>query len=286
MTTLDVLKKRILALPYPENYYRGIRLPEDFELPNEILLFCHRHCAQTLSPTAHYRYTLIFPLGEMVYYVGPKKYSMREGDVLFIPPYSLRLMAPNSSVQQRFFITFQLQHEQSYTPTGDKLCSLNDAGKKILYRILEHYRSGSGIELAMALYEFLHMLIPDDEGRNAADKSGLSREIAKALEFINDNLHHQLEIKQIASKIFMSTSNTAQRFRREVGMPIHQYILHQRLEFACYYLRETKMRLDEIAKQCSFESPSSFSHFFKSKTGKSPMAWRNANRQKVMNEES
>lgn len=271
MTAREALKNQIRALPHPKNYYRGLCVTEGFELPDEILLFYHTSCVST--PNAHYRYTLVFPLSEMTYYVDQNKYFLHEGDILFIPPYSLRFMAPKSAEYKRFLITFQLENRQPYLPDSG-LYRWNDEVERHLARILESYNTGNGIALAVTLCELLQILVPDTQGQHVTEKHGLSGEIAKSLEFINDNLHTPLDIKQIASKVNMSVSNIALRFKREVGMPIHQYILHQRLEFARYYLRETQMRLDEIAQRCSFETASSFSHFFKSGTGMSPLAWR------------
>lgn len=277
MTAADALKKRFRALPKPGNYYRGVRLPENFELPDEILLFYHRSCTPPLGPTAHCRYTLVFPLAEMTYYVDQNQYLLHEGDILFIPPYSLRFMAPKSPGYQRFFITFQLKRRQPYLPEGC-LCRWNGRVGALLEKILTGYEAGDGIGLAVTLYELLRSLVPDSPSRPVTDRHGLSGEIAESLEFINDNLHRRLGIRQIASRVNMSASNIALRFRGEVGMPIHQYILHQRLESARHYLRETKMRLDEIAQRCGFGSVSSFSHFFKAKTGSAPLAWRKTDR--------
>ena len=277
MTIYDTLGERFRTLPPPKNYYRGVRLPDGFELPDEILLFYHDFCAP--APNAHNRYTVVFPLAEMTYYVDQKRYFLREGDILFIRPYSLRFMTPGSAGYRRLFITFQLKEEQPYLPESNP-CRLREGSELLLRRILDCYETGDGIALAMALYELLRTLTPDTGGRHVTDKQVISGRIAETLEFINDNPHRRLDIRQIAKKVNMSASNIALRFRAEVGMPIHKYILHQRLEFARYYLRETGMRLDEIAQHCGFGSASSFSHFFKSGTGMSPLAWRKLNRKK------
>ena len=272
MEIFDSLKSRFRELPEPENLYKGLRLPENFELPNEILLFYHDFCAP--APNAHSRYTLVFPLAEMIYYVDQEKYVLRQGDILCIRPYSLRFLAPESAGYQRFFITFQLKNEQRYLP-DKRLFRMSGAEENILRNVLEYYEKGNGPALSVSLYGFLTALIPAETAQTQCG-DGMSREIAAALEFINENIFRSIDNAQIAGKVNMSTGNMARRFRNEVGMPVHKYILHQRLEFARYYLRKTGMHLDEIARRCGFESASGFTHFFKKKNGMPPLAYRKA----------
>ena len=59
----ELIKSRICELEEPENLYEGVRLPPSFALPDNILLFYHDFCAP--APTAHRRYTLVFPLASM-----------------------------------------------------------------------------------------------------------------------------------------------------------------------------------------------------------------------------
>lgn len=270
MTVSDSLKARFRKVPEPENLYRGLRLPEGFELPDEILLFYHDFCAA--SPNAHSRYTVVFPLADMSYFVDKEKYSLHEGDILFIRPYSLRFLSPESSGYQRFFITFQLKKDQNYLPKKTLLRWTGPVGT-LLRKMLGSYAEGKGTRLAAELYELLSVLTPAEDGR-AENTPEMSMGIARALEFINENLHKPIDNRQIAKRAGMSVSNMARCFRNEIGMPVYKYILRQRLEFARYYLEKTGMPVDEIAAKCGFESPSGFCHFFKAKTGFPPLTYR------------
>ena len=267
-TGLNLFKKQVRALPKPANLFEGLRLPEGFELPDEILLFHHNFCVA--SPNAHRRYTLVFPLGDMRYCVDEREYDISEGNVLLIRPFQMRFMLPESAGYERFFITFQLQNEQAYLPEGE-LFKMTGSSLDCLQRIPEAFSGGHATELALMLYELLTSLAP---GRQDNAPPRLSREIALAVEYINNNLHTVIENRNIAARISMSPTNMCRRFRHEMGVSVHDYIARQRLEFACYYLQKTRMRVEEIAARCGFGSVSSFSHFFKSAAGTSPMQYR------------
>ncbi len=264
----DVIKSRICELQEPENLYDGLRLPEFFALPDNILLFYHDFCAP--APVAHHRYTLVFPLAPMHYYVNEEEFDLDEGDLLFIPPCARRFLAPQSAGYQRFFITFELPCEQSYLPRTF-FNRLSGETVRIMDEIFDLYSGKDPAGLALALYRFLTRLSP---GQLPRIKPRMSKEIAAAAAFINDNLHLPLENRAIAAKVNMSPGNLARRFRKETGMALHEYISSQRLEFARCYLQKTCMSVEEIARCCGFLSGSSFSRFFTLRTGQSPLAYR------------
>ena len=76
---LEQLYAETHLLPEPENLYEGLRLPEDFELPDNILLFfCVAGTALMLIAACraierkipHIRYAALFAaIGLFVYYV-------------------------------------------------------------------------------------------------------------------------------------------------------------------------------------------------------------------------
>ena len=265
---IECLLSCVRDLPEPANLYEGVRLPENFALPDEILLFYHDYCAP--APNAHCRYTLVFPLAEMHYYADEREFDLAPGDVLLIRPFSLRFLSPDSAGYQRLFITFQLPAPQAYLPEKMRF-RLTGETLPYLRTMRTNYPDGDPGKLALALFGFLTHLEP---GGPARETRRTSRQVARAVEYINDHIHVPLENRAIAERVSMSPSNLSRRFRREMGISVHDYIGRQRLEFARYYLAKTLMPMDEIARRCGFLSNSSFSHFFKQRTGLSPLAFR------------
>ena len=265
---IDFLKTCAKELPEPEDLFQGMRLPAHFELPDDILLFYHDFCAP--APNAHCRYTLVFPLAAMHYFVDEEEYDLAEGDLLLIRPYALRFLSPRSAGYQRFFITFRLNEPQSYLPENC-LNRLSPAASACLKEMVARYDAGDASGLSLALYGFLTHLSP---GPRSKAERGLSPAIARSVSFINENFHRDLDVGALAARVNMSVSNFARKFRRETGGSVHACIAGQRLEFARYYLCRTRMSMDEIARRCGFQSGSSFSHFFKTRTGLSPLTFR------------
>ncbi len=253
-------------LPEPDNLYAGQRLPDNFELPDNILLFYHDFCAP--APNAHHRYTLVFPFADMQYYVDQIQYDLHGGKILLLRPYQLRFLSPNSAGYQRFFITFTLKNGQSYLPESC-VCEPDESSFRYLEQILHETDPQ---ELAIALYHFLASLSQSSHAESTSKK--MSPQIANAIRFIHENLNHPLNNQSIANAVNMSESNLRRRFRQETGLSLKSYVNKQRLDIASYYLKETLMRVEEIAALCGFSSLFSFSHFFKFATGCSPAQFR------------
>jgi AraC-like DNA-binding protein len=78
----------------------------------------------------------------------------------------------------------------------------------------------------------------------------------------------------LARAVNSSPFHLARVFRREVGMPIHQYLIRMRLALALELLAETSVSLSAIALGIGFASHSHFTTVFRRAFGTSPSAFR------------
>ena len=266
---LDKLFAASCRLPEPANLYEGVSLPDDFELPDNLLLFFHDFCAA--APNAHHRYTLVFPFAEMRYYVDQLQYDLKPGQMLLLRPYQLRFLSPESAGYQRFFITITLRKPQPYLPKTT-VCELHEACYALLKQMLDFYAKKSPSDLAILLF---HLLRDLSESTTFAASRKMSPEIAEAIRFISENLQNPFNNKDVALHLNMSESNLRRRFRDEIGQTMKNYIAKQRLKLAQHCLRKTQMRIEEVAKFCGYSSLFAFSHCFKHQMGISPIQFRN-----------
>src|SRR5574344_2361053 len=102
---LNLLYRKASALPEPENLFAGRRLPEEFRLPDNILVFFHDFINP--MPNAHGRWTIVLPFDAMIYFLERSRVMLNPGDLLLIPPHTMRYLYPKSSGYRRLFITYE-----------------------------------------------------------------------------------------------------------------------------------------------------------------------------------
>ncbi|MBD2847593.1 response regulator [Paenibacillus sp. IB182496] len=99
-------------------------------------------------------------------------------------------------------------------------------------------------------------------------------EIARAVAFIRANLSRELTLDTIAGEVGLSASHLSHLFKREIGSPVIDYVLEQRIEQAKVYIAEGKYRNYELAEKVGFRYYSHFSTMFKKMVGCSPSDYK------------
>lgn len=117
-------------------------------------------------------------------------------------------------------------------------------------------------------YSTSRQLINDVIGELPKDK------LRRAIEFINDNLEHNIALAQIAATVELSPYHFCRLFKQSTGLAPHQYVLEQRIERAKTLLSKTALPLVEIAYSLGFSSQSHFTALFRKFTARTPNAYR------------
>ncbi|MDQ2890333.1 MAG: AraC family transcriptional regulator [Gemmatimonadota bacterium] len=81
-------------------------------------------------------------------------------------------------------------------------------------------------------------------------------------------------LHDLATYIGISPFYLARTFRREAGLPIHQYLLRLRLGTALERMSDPSVRLSAIALDAGFSSPSHFTSAFRRAFGVAPTEWK------------
>lgn len=93
--------------------------------------------------------------------------------------------------------------------------------------------------------------------------------------WILDNLEKKLDIKQLASKVSMSSRNFSRVFAKEVGITPIQYVKLLRIEVAKQRLEQGFEKIETIASACGFGSATSLRRALKKQEKISPSILRN-----------
>ena len=113
---------------------------------------------------------------------------------------------------------------------------------------------------------------------NSAEAREMETLIRRARLHILKNSKQTINFQALARDLGISYSAFRHRFKQITGLPPGQYQIHIRLNQARRLLRNSPLSITDISEQLGFESIYYFSRLFKKKTGHSPLAFRNSNR--------
>ena len=112
------------------------------------------------------------------------------------------------------------------------------------------------------------------------DKSGtaklphVSEEILDTVRYMNRHLNQQIDIDELASRIYLSHTGLIWKFKRELGTTPSQYLILLRLRYAKQLLLHHSYSITEIAEMCGYTNPYYFTNAFRRYSGMSPTEFR------------
>jgi transcriptional regulator GlxA family with amidase domain len=96
------------------------------------------------------------------------------------------------------------------------------------------------------------------------------------LRWMEENVHRELTLDDLAARATMSTRTLNRRFREQTGTTPLRWLKRSRIRRAQYLLETTDHSVERIALQVGFGSPTSFRDRFKRLVGTNPNAYRRA----------
>jgi AraC-like DNA-binding protein len=135
-----------------------------------------------------------------------------------------------------------------------------------------------------APFRFLDCLSPGEQMKKDTSRhqsSGNSAEsvrIWKARNFIHAHSNEELSLGKVARAANTSPNYFSEKFKEATGTTFVSYVARARFEKAAALLRESDLRVSEIAFATGFQSLSQFNRVFKKSSGKSPTEYRAAAR--------
>ena len=99
-------------------------------------------------------------------------------------------------------------------------------------------------------------------------------EIWKARKFVEEHSDEELSLAKVAKAVGISGNHLSEKFKQVTGVNFVDYVARTRFEKACDLLRNSNLRISEIAFAVGFQSLSQFNRVFKKRSGKSPTEYR------------
>ncbi|WP_171056355.1 helix-turn-helix domain-containing protein [Paenibacillus sinopodophylli] len=101
-----------------------------------------------------------------------------------------------------------------------------------------------------------------------------SRVVTACQRFIYNHIYEELTVAQLAEKMHLNANYLSQLFKKETGLPIHAYILQEKVEEAKKLLLSSELTLSEIWARLHFYDQSHFTKTFKKHAGVTPKKYR------------
>ena len=127
---------------------------------------------------------------------------------------------------------------------------------------------------AVARYE-AGMLLQFIKLTQKSKGGGYTRNIRKALHYIDSNLDKRLRLKDVAAYANVHPNYLSRRFTLETGGTLSNYIINRKIREAAYFVRHAEYSVAEIANLYGFSSQSHFITSFKKIMGVPPGQYRN-----------
>ena len=110
---------------------------------------------------------------------------------------------------------------------------------------------------------------------SASHHDGYSqRYIARIKQYILDNLSYNINLNDLATEINRNPSYISYIFIHETGQNLFDFITQERMKRAKHLLKNTDLKILDVARECGYEDQSYFSQVFKKYTGSTAGSFR------------
>lgn len=105
-------------------------------------------------------------------------------------------------------------------------------------------------------------------------KTNAKGDIIKIKSYIEQHYHEEISLKSIAARFYMNPVYLGQLFKKTFGIYFNDFLLQLRIDHAKRLLRQTEMKVYEIARSVGFDNSDYFVCKFEKVEGKTPTAYR------------
>jgi len=114
------------------------------------------------------------------------------------------------------------------------------------------------------------------ESRDSQIKDNVQNVIAKTQEYILSNYHKDLSMEEVAERADLSISHFCLLFKQVTGYTFLEYLTECRIEKAKYILKNSQVKVYQVAPMVGYQDPRYFTQVFKKVTGMTPTEYREA----------
>ena len=218
--------------------------------------------------------------GECTVVTSGKQYTATEGQLVFIDCYQSHEYYSSTGwkclwihfdgvLSREYYSTITassgpvISLPRPYAIEGDmkKILNIFTENQIVKEALISGYITGILTELLVSISEV-----------NAV--SGNSNIIDSVTSYINEHPSEDLSLTRLASLANLSPYYFARIFKKETGKTPHEYVMSSRINSAKFYLKTSRVSIEDIGLSLGFPTSSSFCSSFRKHLGISPLKYR------------
>lgn len=275
---MNSVVEKACKLISPKNYFKGMSPPFS-TLPKEILFFSKRKKDMVPQITFHHRYLVIVSLsgrGDVV--IDQYHHRIDEGKCILVHPFQCHNYILNEVEGRWLFIGFEADGNMAYLQLKNKVLKLEEKNIVLLDEMLsiclQRSMKQKQEDLPIFLQLFLNgitRLIPDEVHSVSIEKNQI---IFNVIRYVEEHICQRILIQDIAEYVHLSESHLRKFIRDSLGTSLGYLIRKTKINKACGLLQQSDMKIQEVSRQCGYDSRYTFSRAFKEMIGVSPKIYR------------
>lgn len=275
----------------------------DFHYPDESFYLSYREVFGNFTMKVnhfHNQYELYYLLaGERYYFIKDRVFRIQPGNLVMINAHDLhKTTDANTQNHIRILINFS----KDFLPSSPGMNQLLEAlfvdschvvpflpadqqyVETVFNRLIYEAQSqGLGFEISlqsllMELLVYTRRYIEENQNVRLVPPSPMHEKISEIVQYINQHYGHPLSLPGLSKKFFISQYHLSRTFKQTTGFTVVEYINNIRIREAQRLLRETNLKVIDIAEVVGFKNVSHFGRVFKNITNYSPLLYKRQNR--------
>ena len=250
-----------------------IRTPKHYKFPSDPIAKVHTHST----------YEIFFVTDGSLKLVTDNNIYDFEKSVLIVPPKAKHISIPISG--DSFCLLFSFANkidEQTFSKTFSTTSILEiPIDDDIIFYIkkINEITENSGDDnevyhlLSLAFNYIFKKIQSKHKKANEKAKKSINH-IGIIEEFINKNIKNKLTLKTLSDNVFLSEKQVSRIIKKEYNCSFTELLAEKRLAVACALLKNTDLKVSDIASQTFYGNEAYFYTTFKKKYNMSPLKYR------------
>jgi AraC-like DNA-binding protein len=244
----------------------------------------------------HNNYEVYYLLrGEKLFFVHDKLYKAEKGDMVVVRPNEVhRTSGVQSTYTERVLINFKYEFVESLLKSeGIELLKLENGASKLRFSMKEQleiekilnqimkeveakeygYASSVRVLLFLLLVKIYRVSLKV-KVEEEPPIGPIEQKVMEIVNYININYNCNIYLNKVAKEFYISESYLSRIFKKITGFHMSEYIQIVRVKEAQKLLRETDIKIIDIAEKVGFTQIAHFNKTFKKITDTTPLKYR------------